>query len=44
MTVMEWVQDMAERWVRIMSASGDGSTPLDEAVRRLKPGRQLTLN
>ena len=37
MTVMEWVQDMAERWVRIMSASGDGSTPLDEAVRRLSP-------
>jgi hypothetical protein len=37
MAVMEWVQDMAERWVRIMSASGDGSTPLDEAVRRLSP-------
>jgi hypothetical protein len=34
---MEWVQDMAERWVRIMSASGDGSTQLDEAVRRLSP-------
>ncbi len=37
MAVMEWVQDMAERWVRIMSAPGAGSTPLDEAVRRLSP-------
>jgi hypothetical protein len=32
---MDWAQDMTERWVRIMSAAGDGSTPLDEAVRQL---------
>lgn len=32
---MDWVQDMTERWVRIMSAAGDGSTPLDEAVRQV---------
>lgn len=47
---MDWVQDMTARWVRIMSAAGDGSTPLDEAVatiseiggtsaKRRRPGR-----
>lgn len=30
---MDWVQDMTARWVRIMSAAGDGRTPLDEAVQ-----------
>jgi hypothetical protein len=48
--VMDWVQDMTARWMRIMSAAGDGSTPLDEAVgkiseiggapgKRRRPGR-----
>jgi hypothetical protein len=32
---MEWVQDMTARWVRILSAAGGSSTPLDEAVRQL---------
>jgi hypothetical protein len=32
---MTWVQDMTARWVRIMSAAGGGSTPLDEAVREI---------
>jgi hypothetical protein len=32
---MDWVQDMTARWVRIMSATGDGGTPLDKAVRQV---------
>lgn len=32
---MDWVQDMTARWVRIMSAAGGGSTPLDEAVHQI---------
>jgi hypothetical protein len=33
---MDWVQDMATRWVRIIGAAGDdGRTPLDEAVQRI---------
>jgi hypothetical protein len=32
---MNWVQDMTERWIRIMSAAGGGGTPLDEAVRQI---------
>jgi hypothetical protein len=32
---MDWVQDMTARWVRIMSATGGGGTPLDEAVRQV---------
>lgn len=32
---MDWVQDMAARWMRILGAAGDGRTPLDEAVRQL---------
>lgn len=32
---MDWVQDMTARWVRIMNAAGDASTPLDEAVRQV---------
>jgi hypothetical protein len=32
---MDWVQDMTARWVRIMSAAGGGSTPVDEAVRQI---------
>jgi hypothetical protein len=32
---MDWVQDMTARWMRIMSATGDGGTPLDEAVRQI---------
>jgi hypothetical protein len=32
---MDWVQDMTARWVRIMSAAGDESTPLDEAVAKI---------
>ncbi|HEX3961564.1 MAG TPA: hypothetical protein VHZ03_33890 [Trebonia sp.] len=32
---MDWVQDMVARWVRILSAAGDGRTPLDEAVRQI---------
>lgn len=41
------MQDMTARWVRILSAAGNGSTPLDEAVHQIseiggtprKPGR-----
>jgi hypothetical protein len=33
--VMDWVQDMTARWVRILSAAGEGRTPLDEAVREI---------
>jgi len=32
---MDWVQDMTARWMRILSAAGDGSTPLDEAVQQI---------
>ena len=32
---MDWVQDMTARWVRILSAAGAGSTPLDEAVQQI---------
>ena len=32
---MHWVQDMTARWVRILSATGPGSTPLDEAARQI---------
>jgi len=32
---MDWLQDMITRWVRIVSAAGDGTTPLDEAVRQV---------
>jgi hypothetical protein len=32
---MEWMQDMTARWVRILSAAGNGSTPLDEAVQQI---------
>jgi hypothetical protein len=32
---MDWVQDMTARWVRVMSASGDGRTPLDEAAQQI---------
>jgi hypothetical protein len=32
---MDWVQDMTARWIRIMSAAGEGGTPLDEAVRQI---------
>lgn len=32
---MNWMQDMTARWVRILSAAGGGSTPLDEAVRQI---------
>jgi len=34
-STMNWVQDMTARWVRILSAAGDGRTPLDEAVRQI---------
>jgi hypothetical protein len=45
---MDWVQDMTACWVRIMSAAGDGSTPLDEAVRQISeiggtPGKKRRL-
>ena len=45
---MDWVQDMTARWVRIMSAAGGGSTPVDEAVRQISeiggaPGRKIGL-
>jgi hypothetical protein len=44
---MDWVQDMTARWVRIMSAAGGGSTPLDEAVHQISeiggtPGKSGT--
>ena len=32
---MDWVQDMTARWMRIMSATGEAGTPLDEAVRQI---------
>jgi hypothetical protein len=32
---MDWAQDMTARWVRILSAAGEGRTPLDEAVREI---------
>jgi hypothetical protein len=32
---MNWMQDMTARWVRILSAAGGGSTPLDEAVHQI---------
>jgi hypothetical protein len=32
---MEWVQDMTARWVRILSATGEDRTPLDEAVQEI---------
>jgi hypothetical protein len=32
---MDWVQDMTARWMRIMSATGEVGTPLDEAVRQI---------
>lgn len=34
-SAMNWVQDMTARWVRILTASSDDSTPLDEAVRQI---------
>jgi hypothetical protein len=45
---MDWVQDMTARWVRIMSAAGSGSTPLDEVVREVSqiggmPGKKGVL-
>lgn len=32
---MEWVPDMAARWMRILGAEGSGRTPLDEAVAQI---------
>ena len=32
---MDWVQEMTARWMRIMSATGEVGTPLDEAVRQI---------
>lgn len=32
---MDWVQDMTARWMRIMAATGEVGTPLDEAVRQI---------
>lgn len=32
---VDWVQDMTARWLRIMTAASDGTTPLDEAVRQI---------
>jgi hypothetical protein len=32
---MDWCTDMTARWVRILTAAGSGSTPLDEAARRI---------
>jgi transposase len=32
---MDWVQDMTERWMRIMAATGEVGMPLDEAVRQI---------
>jgi hypothetical protein len=32
---MDWVQDMAARWVRIMTAAGGDGTPLDAAVAQI---------
>jgi hypothetical protein len=32
---MDWVQDMTARWIRIMAATGEVGTPLDEAVRQI---------
>jgi hypothetical protein len=32
---MDWLQDMITRWVRIISAAGAGTMPLDEAVRQV---------
>jgi hypothetical protein len=32
---MNWMQDMTARWVRILSAAGGGSTPLDEAAHQI---------
>lgn len=32
---MDWVQDMTARWVRILTAAGDGRTPVNEAVRQI---------
>jgi hypothetical protein len=32
---MDWMQDMAARWMRILSAAGSGRTPLDEAVHQI---------
>ena len=32
---MDWMRDMAARWVRILSAEGGGRTPVDEAVDQI---------
>lgn len=32
---MDWLQDTIGRWIRILSAAGGGSTPLDEAVHQI---------
>ena len=32
---VDWVKDMTAGWVRILSAAGEGSTPLDEAVQQI---------
>jgi hypothetical protein len=32
---MDWAQDMTARWVRILSAAGEGRTPLAEAVQEI---------
>ena len=32
---MDWVRDMAARWKRVLSATGEDRTPLDEAVRQI---------
>jgi hypothetical protein len=32
---MDWMRDMTDRWMRILSAGDGVGTPLDEAVRRI---------
>jgi len=32
---MDWVRDTMGRWTRILSAAGEGRTPLDDAVREI---------
>ncbi len=35
MAGVDWLQDMTARWLRIMTAAGGGSTPLEEATRQI---------
>jgi hypothetical protein len=42
--VMDWVEDMTARWVRILSTEDGGGTALDEAVRQLNAALEVPVS